>query len=196
MTEDYFTRGEKEFLLKIARTALEKIVSAGEKYEPQTVNQKLWEKYGVFVTLTRNGNLRGCVGYTEPIEPLILAIRDNTISATRDSRFEPIERGELEEIKIEISILGELEPIIFNNIEKGDGVVIKNGDRGATYLPQVWEDFAKATSPKDDFVETTSSKEEFIKSLCLKAGLDENAHLNKETKFWKYDVVKFKVEGI
>ncbi len=177
MTEDYFTRGEKEFLLKIARTALEKIVSAGEKYEPQTVNQKLWEKYGVFVTLTRNGNLRGCVGYTEPIEPLILAIRDNTISATRDSRFEPIERGELEEIKIEISILGELEPIIFNNIEKGDGVVIKNGDRGATYLPQVWDELP--------------DKKEFFESLCQKAGLDEEDYLNREMEFWKYSVVKF-----
>jgi len=177
MTEDYFTRGEKEFLLKIARATLEKIVTEREKFEPQTVNSKLWEKKGVFVTLTKNDELRGCVGYTEPIEPLILAIRDNTISATKDSRFDPIERGELNEIKIEISILGELEPTTFDDIKKGDGVVIKNGDGGATYLPQVWAEL--------------SDKKEFFESLCQKAGLDENAYLEEGMEFFKYSVDKF-----
>ncbi|MFA6918557.1 MAG: AmmeMemoRadiSam system protein A [Patescibacteria group bacterium] len=186
MTEDYFTRGEKEFLLKIARTTLEKFVTEGERCEPQTVNSKLWEKMGVFVTLTKNGDLRGCIGYTEPIEPLMLAVRDNTISAAKDSRFDPIERGELGDINIEISILSELERTAFDDIGTGDGVVIKSGLNGATYLPQVWADFAKAMSPK----------EEFIKSLCLKAGLEENAYLEEGIEFYKYSVIKFSEQTI
>lgn len=184
--EDYLTRGEKEYLLKVARASLEKFVTEREIYEPQTVNAKLWEKRGVFVTLTNKGDLRGCVGCIEPVESLIVGIRDNIIVAARDSRFEPIERGELQDINIEISILSELEKTMFDEIEVGDGVIIKEGANSATYLPQVWSDFAKEASPK----------EEFFMSLSQKAGLDRNAYLDKGMEFYKYSVVRFSEDNI
>jgi AmmeMemoRadiSam system protein A len=175
--EDIYTRGEKEFLLKIARITLEKYLRDGERFQPHTINQKLWEKRGVFVTLKKLGQLRGCIGYLEPTEAIILAVRDNVISAARDPRFLPLEFSELPEMEIEISILTNPEQVDFKKIKKGDGVVLKRGASGATYLPQVWEDL-----PEPDI---------FFGTLCQKAGLDADCYKDKETKFLCYQAFVF-----
>ncbi|MEK7167973.1 MAG: AmmeMemoRadiSam system protein A [Patescibacteria group bacterium] len=176
--EEYLTRGEKEFLLKIARSTLELKLLQGEKFEPQTVNQKLWEKYGVFVTLRKGRELRGCIGYVEPTESVILAVRDNALKAMRDPRLDPVEASELPKIKIEISILTRPQKTEFEEIKKGDGVVLKNGEKNATYLPQAWEE--------------VFSQEEFFTSLCQKAGLPGNCYLDPKTEFFKYEAMVFK----
>ncbi len=178
MQNDYYTRGEKEFLLKIARATLEKYLTEKEKFEPQTLNQKLWEKRGVFVSLHKNGALRGCIGCLEPIESLILAVRDNAISAVNDPRFSPLTADELKDIVIEISILTEPVKCRLAEIKKGDGVVIKRGDNQATYLPQVWEDLP--------------DREKFFNSLCLKAGVAGSAYQDSATEFSKYEAIVFK----
>lgn len=178
MQNDYYTRGEKEFLLKIARATLEKYLRENDKFEPQTVNQKLWEKRGVFVTLVKGGNLRGCIGLIEPKESLILSVRDNTINAANDPRFEPLREDELDKTKIEISILTEPIGCRLEEIKNGDGVVIKCGDNQATYLPQVWEDLP--------------DKDNFFSSLCLKAGLDSRAYLDPTAEFSKYNAIVFR----
>ncbi len=95
MDENYYTRGEKEFLLKVAREVLEKYLRAGEKLEPHTINQKLWEKHGAFVSLHKDKELRGCIGIIEPVEPLILAVRDNVLAAAHDPRFEPVKMNKI-----------------------------------------------------------------------------------------------------
>lgn len=177
MTE-YLTRGEKEFLLKTARATLEAMLLQREKFEPQTVNQKLWEKYGVFVSLHKGRELRGCIGYLEPAESVLLAVRDNALAAAKDPRFSQVEASELPKIKIEISILTKPEKVEFEEIKKGDGVVLKHGGRSATYLPQVWVDLPE--------------HKEFFTTLCQKAGLPGNCYLDPETEFYNYKAVVFK----
>jgi len=176
--EDFLTNGEKEYLLKIARTTLEKKLISQEGFEPQTTNQRLWQKRGVFVTLTKAGKLRGCIGYIEPIEPLILAIRDNAISAASDPRFAPVTASELKEIKIEISILSVPEPVQFKDVRKGDGVIIKKGTHSATYLPQVWLELPRS--------------EIFFGTLCQKAGLSPDCYEDKNLEFYRYQADVFK----
>ncbi len=174
---DEFTRGEKEYLLKIARATLEKYLFDREKFEPQTTNQRLWEKRGVFVTLNKRGRLRGCIGYIEPMEALIAAIRDNAIAAARDPRFLPLEASELKEIEIEISILTLPEKTTYDEIKTGDGVIIRQGGASATYLPQVWDDLP--------------DRREFFGTLCEKAGLAAACYQDKQTQFFKYQAMVF-----
>lgn len=178
MDVNYYTRGEKEYLLKIARETLKKHFYDGEKLEPQTVNQKLWEKQGVFVSLYKGKELKGCIGFTEPAESVILAVRDNVLSAIRDSRFSPVMAEELEDIKIEISILTDPEKVNYEDIKTGDGVIIEQGTNKATYLPQVWQELP--------------DREKFFSSLCQKAGLKPSCHKDKKTRFYCYQVVVFR----
>lgn len=174
---DQITNGEKEYLLKIARATLEKRLVDGERFEPQTTNQHLWQKRGVFVTLKKSGQLRGCIGYIEPIEPLIIAVRDNAISAASDPRFAPVTAPELAKIKIEISMLSIPEPAELKEIKKGDGVIIKKGMHSATYLPQVWDDL-----PKRDI---------FFGTLCQKAGLENDCYKEPGMEFYRYEADVF-----
>ncbi|HPN81390.1 MAG TPA: AmmeMemoRadiSam system protein A [bacterium] len=177
MEQNYYTKGEQEFLLKIARTALEHQLRRGEKFEPQTVNQKLWEKRGCFVTLRRQGELRGCIGLLEPVEALLLAIRDNTLAAARDPRFTPVEEFELDDLKIEVSILTPLEKISLADIKAGDGIAIRRGINSATFLPQVWAELPK--------------KDDFLAALCQKAGLDYRQCQDEEMEFFRYQAIIF-----
>lgn len=174
---EYYTRGEKEYLLKIARQTLEKFVMEREKLEPQTVNQKMWEKRGVFITLRKGKQLRGCVGVIEPLDSVLLAVRDNTIAASRDTRFLPVLPEELQNINIEISILSKPEVIKFSEINKGDGVVLEYKEKKATFLPQVWNDL--------------SDKDKFMNALCIKAGLDGNHYKNDKAEFKCYKTIVF-----
>jgi len=175
---DPLTNGEREYLLKIARATLEKNLSDGEVFEPQIGNQRLWQKRGAFVTLKKSGQLRGCIGYIEPLEPLILAVRDNAISAANnDPRFLPVVAAELGKIKIEISVLTVPEKVEFKDIKKGDGVIIRKGMNSATYLPQVWEDLNKT--------------EEFFGTLCQKAGLEPDCYKEPGIDFYRYQADVF-----
>lgn len=178
MDENYYTSGEKEFLLKIAIKSLEKFLLYGEKFEPQTINKKLWEKRGVFVTINLGSKLHGCMGSVEPTESLILAVRNNTLLAANDRRSSPLKINELDSVKIEISILSELRKTAIDDINYGDGVLIKKDGHSATYLPSVWKNL------KD--------KDIFLLSLAEKAGLDNKACSSKETEFWVYSVDSFK----
>lgn len=177
MDQNYYTKGEQEFLSKIARTSLEYQLRRGEKFEPQTVNQKLWEKRGCFVTLRRQGELRGCIGLIEPVESLLLAIRDNAVAAARDPRFAPVEEFELDDLEIEISVLTVPVKCSLSEIKPGDGIVIKRGDNSATFLPQVWQDLPK--------------KNDFLAALCHKAGIDYALCQDKEMEFFRYQAIVF-----
>lgn len=178
MDNEYYTAGEKEFLLKIAKKSLEKFLLLGERFEPQTINKKLWEKRGVFVTLNLENKLRSCMGNIEPLDSLIMSVRNNVLLTANDSRFSPLRINELGLIAIEISILSELKKTTIDGINYGDGVLIKKDNNFATYLPSVWKSF------KD--------KDNFLFSLCEKAGLNKDACYNPKTDFWVYNVTSFK----
>ena len=188
MTEHKLSKEERETLLKEARKALEATVK-GERLRPtELVNysEELRKHGASFVTLTKEGQLRGCIGALEPYQPLIEDVREHAIAAaTQDYRFPPVKEGELAEIDIEISRLTTPQPLNFSDpedlpslLKPGiDGVVLVDGIRRATFLPQVWE---KIKNPK-----------EFLGHLCLKMGLPMDTWRQKKMDVLIYQVEEF-----
>ncbi len=174
-----FSEEQKKELLEYARLVLIAIIKDGTKFEEDCPDTNYLESAGVFVSLHKDKELRGCIGYIEPVESIWGAIANNTISAaTRDIRFSNVSPEELEQITIEISILTRAKECRLDEIEPGKhGVIIKQGHHQATYLPQVWEDL--------------SDKEQFFGTLCQKAGLGSDCWTNEATKFYKYEAMVF-----
>ena len=95
---------------------------------------------GVFVTLKKHGELRGCIGYTESNTPLHLLVAEVAeLSACHDYRFERVKPGEADELEIEISVLSPMRKIKdIREIKLGrHGILIKKGERTGLFLPQV-----------------------------------------------------------
>jgi len=156
---------EKKELLRIAQSALEMCVLENRAYAPLTDNPKLVSKKGAFVTLKKNGRLRGCIGFTEPVFPLHQTVARAAIyAASRDVRFKPVQPSELKDIDVEISVLTPLRKIKNpNEVTVGKhGLVIAKGDRKGLLLPQV---------P----VENRWSQKTFLEQTCVKAGLPRDA---------------------
>jgi AmmeMemoRadiSam system protein B/AmmeMemoRadiSam system protein A len=136
------SKEDKKDLLDIARLTLDNYIGKGTV--PSAKNNRysaaLKTHTGAFVTLHKNGNLRGCIGRFQPDLPLYQVVRDMTISAsTKDYRFKPVTPEELEEIELEISVLTPLVRIQDPaEIKLGlHGIYIKKGAQSGTFLPQV-----------------------------------------------------------
>ncbi|MDD4299096.1 MAG: TIGR00296 family protein [Methanomicrobium sp.] len=149
----------------LARKSIEKYIADREITCPK-LPSVFAEERGVFVTLTKYGELRGCIGYPYPILPLFEAIRDAAVSAaTKDPRFPPVQQDELESITLEVTILTKPEPLLCPAEERSQkieigrhGLIIQGRGHAGLLLPQVATDY-KWTS------------EEFLSHTCLKAGL-------------------------
>jgi AmmeMemoRadiSam system protein B/AmmeMemoRadiSam system protein A len=133
---------DKKRLLEIARNTLEKYIWEREVPEIDTgkLSKNLLAKAGAFVTLNKDGNLRGCIGRFSPGEPLYKVVQEMTVSSsTKDYRFTPVTPPELDNIDIEISVLTPLQKIEnIDEIELGrHGIYIKKGFQSGTFLPQV-----------------------------------------------------------
>jgi AmmeMemoRadiSam system protein A len=163
------TAAERDFLLALARAAVNAAVTKDTPPDPASVaaargvpfTEPLKQKRGAFVTLTQGGLLRGCIGYIEPIKPLAEAVIDNARSAaTSDPRFAPVRPEELAALRIEISALTPLREVAGpEEIEIGrHGIVLEKGGAKAVFLPQV------ATEQGWDLTTT-------LTHLALKAGL-------------------------
>lgn len=155
------TASDKRELLKYARNTIEQYFNAQTVPLPRDINSKLKIKRGAFVTLNKNGQLRGCIGHMLEDTPLFTNVGAMALQAAfNDTRFAPLREGELSQVEFEISVLTPFTRI--NNADEivlgRDGVIIKKGGKQAVFLPQV------AT-------ETGWSKEEFLDQLCYKAGL-------------------------
>ena len=170
--KEMLTDKEGEYLLNMARQTIERELFARKKPGKSDADMPVifLERRGTFVTLTINGNLRGCIGHIIPQESLIRGIEINAINAAfQDPRFRPLTREEWEEVRIEISILTDPKRLVYSDsndllkrLRPGiDGVIIKKGLHQSTFLPQVWEQLPE--------------KEEFLTHLCLKAGLEADA---------------------
>lgn len=173
-----------EFLVKLSRAAVEEYLRSGVKIEPPpNTPEELYQKRGVFVTLKTYPykELRGCIGYPEPIMPLVLATIDAAISAaTRDPRFYPVGIEELSKLLFEVTVLTPPELIdvlpeeLPNVIKVGrDGLIVRCGYASGLLLPQV---------P----VEWGWNEEEFLAQTCVKAGLPPNCWLDPRCKFYKF----------
>ncbi|MCQ8903135.1 MAG: TIGR00296 family protein [Methanothrix sp.] len=162
--------------VRLAREALTAYVSRKEIINPHDLPGVFNEKRGVFVTLEKKGELRGCIGYPRAVLPLGRAIVDSAINAgTRDPRFPRVHREELDDITIEVTVLTEPEVIdgdrktLPERIEIGrHGLIVTSGMYSGLLLPQV------ATEYGFDSVD-------FLCQTCLKAGLPVDAWLDDDT---------------
>ena len=180
--EEELNENQQKELLKIARQTLESYLKNRKVTEVEVSDEALNQKWGVFVTLKKDDQLRGCIGQFVPQKPLCQLIQDMAIiAAVHDSRFPPVEYRELEDIKVEISVLSPMRKIDSpSEIELGKhGVYLKYGQRTATFLPQV------AT-------ETGWTKEEFLSQLCTqKAGLPADCYLDPDVELFIYTAQVF-----
>jgi len=154
--EDTFvlTDKDKKDLLKIARTTIEEYINNSKipDIDTEGFSETLLTKCGAFVTLHKNGSLRGCIGRFDPEDPLYKVVQNMAISAsTQDRRFSKVTSKEVKDLEIEISVLTPMKKIeSVEEIELGrHGIYIKKGYLSGTFLPQV------AT-------ETKWTKEEFL----------------------------------
>jgi len=181
------TKNEQEFLLKLARNTISTYLETGTKpILDLELSPKLEQVQGCFTTLTKNHNLRGCIGHILPQEELYKCVMDNAINAAvNDRRFSKLTAIELSEVEVEVSVLSPPEPMEFSSGEDlmsnlrpmVDGVVLKQGLKSSTYLPQVWENF--------------QSKEQFLSSLCQKGGMSIDCWQDTNTEVLTYQAFVF-----
>ena len=159
------TADEKADLLKLARAALTEYVTRGTEVDDLSGRDKFRAPRGAFVTLTRDGALRGCIGYIEPVLPLGRAvIRTAIYAATEDPRFRPVKAAELKDLRIEISVLTPAREIDDPRLVKvgTHGLIVEKDGAKGVLLPQV---------PVDNGWD----RETFLGQGCLKAGLPRDA---------------------
>ncbi len=182
-----FSPADRQLLLDLARRSLaERAAGHTMVLNSAEFHARLKERKGCFVTLFKHGELRGCIGHVLPQMPLFEAVSHNACSAGfRDPRFEPVSAAEIDEIRIEISILSDLTPLepgdpdhILAQLRPNiDGVLLKRGGQMSTFLPQVWE--------------AVPRKEEFLSKLSQKAGWDPDAWKGPEVLISVYQVAAF-----
>ncbi|VVB57763.1 Uncharacterised protein [Candidatus Anstonella stagnisolia] len=181
-----------EYLVRLARWQIEERL--GEKVAPpkKPEDSLLQKNMGAFVTLHafKPRELRGCIGYIEPIMPLEKTVRECALhSAFGDSRFMPLEKSELSNTVVEVSVLTLPEIIevkspkeYLKKIEIGkDGLVLEAGHYRGVFLPQV---------P----VEQKWNVEEYLCELCGKAGADADCWLAQDVKVYKFQTHIFSEE--
>ena len=182
------TAEERNYLLKLARESIESAVNGHEQPEidEQTLAPAMRELGAVFVTLTIHGDLRGCIGTLEPYQSLVEDVREHAISAALDDyRFMPVRPSEIPSIRIEISRLSLPVPLDYqvpaelaSKLRPGvDGVILREGIRRATFLPQVWEKIPDS--------------EQFLDHLCEKMGVPPNYWRSHKLQVFIYRVEEF-----
>lgn len=185
------TEEEGQKLISIARGVLKAAFGECELRIPFELREKLAQPAGVFVTLYKHGQLRGCIGFPEPILPLGVALLHAARAAAfEDPRFPPLSKEELTEIEIEISVLSPPEKI---NAKPGeqpkhirvpqDGIVVKKGERSGLLLPQVAKEFGW-------------DAKEFLTQTCIKAGLSPTCWKNENIDIFKFQAQIFREKKI
>ncbi len=175
------TGEDKRALLSLARSAIGSAMGNDRAVSrPENISDDLAQKRGCFVTLHKDGALRGCIGTIEPSRPLVEGIEHNAVNAAfNDFRFKKLTGEEFPDVDIEISVLTVPEIVAFKDhgdllskIKPGiHGVVVSKGQRRATFLPQIWDQLP--------------DKEKFFAALCQKAGLGSSC--------WKDPGIEVKV---
>ena len=171
-------------LLEIARKTLESYLSTKQRPDLLVYEKELQQKAGVFVTLKKNGQLRGCIGYLRAVKPLYEAVSNMAIAAaTEDIRFTAVTTEELTDLKIEISVLSPMARIgNTDEIVVGKhGLFLVNGTQSGILLPQV------ATENK-------WTRAEFLENLCYKAGLPISVLKDPNTRLYSFTADVFDEE--
>lgn len=171
-------------LLALARAAIAHHFDAEQALPALT--EALRQPAATFVTLTQNGQLRGCIGSLEAWRPLGEDVCENAVNAAfRDPRFSPLEASELARTRVEVSLLTPAEPMLFANEADAlaqlrpdiDGLIFECHGRRSTFLPQVWEQLPEPLL--------------FMAHLKQKAGFSLD-FWHPDVKLWRYGVRKWK----
>ena len=187
--EDPLTLDEQKMLLQLARDALERGIKGGKlpPLDMSSLPPHLHEDGASFVTLTLNGQLRGCIGALEPYQALAQDVREHAVAAAlEDPRFPAVREPELNRIQIEVSRLTRAVPLEYKDADEllqklkphVHGVILMDGFRRSTFLPQVWE---KIPDPA-----------EFLNNLCYKMGASPDLWRRKHLDVLIYQVEEFK----
>ena len=162
------SKEEQRCLLELAQQEIA-VTLAGSPLDLHTVaatlpSPQLRQPGAAFVTLHKQGRLRGCVGYAQAKQPLYRTVADCAISAAfHDPRFEPVEAQELPALEIEISLLSPLFPIQPQEVQPGEhGLLVTAGFQRGLLLPQVAREHGW-------------TREQFLEETCAKAGLARDA---------------------
>jgi hypothetical protein len=180
--------GHDKLLLELARRSIEHGLSAGRAL-PIVATEfptRLQQLGAAFVSLHRQGNLRGCIGNLDAHQPLVNEVAENAFNAAfRDPRFPRLKYTELDCLDIEISVLTPREPVDLTTeaelIEKlqphRDGLVLEEGGYRSTFLPAVWAQLA--------------DPEQFLQQLKLKAGLPAD-YWSPTLRVYRYETISLK----
>lgn len=173
---------EKKILLDTARTSI-KSVFTGEKISKQDYKKhSVFNSHaGAFVTLTKSGSLRGCIGYIISDKPLFETICDAAMQASQnDPRFPSVRQSEIKDLSIEISVLSEPFPLNnYDEIEIGKhGLILEEKGRRGLLLPQV---------P----IEHHMNREQYLDAICQKSGFQSNYWKEKKLKLYAFTATIF-----
>jgi len=178
---------ERGVLQRVALESIQTGLLAGTPLSvgPDDYTESLRHQRSSFVTLKQTTALRGCIGSLEPSRCLIEDVAHNAFAAAfRDPRFPPLQNRELDSLSIEISVLGQREPVKFDSerelidvLRPGiDGLVLQDGQFRGTFLPSVWESLPQP--------------EVFLQQLKMKAGLPAG-YWSDTLAVWRYTTESF-----
>ena len=180
-----------QVLVKMARNSVTEYLQNNTRINNKEFNSRFNIDSGIFVTITKENSLRGCIGYPLPIKKLSNAVIDSAIAAaTEDPRFSPINPNELNNLIFEITVLT---PPIEIKVEKyedylsvikvgRDGLIVENKQCSGLLLPQVPKEYGW-------------NIEEFLSHTSEKAGLEKNAWKDHDTKVSRFEGIIFKEES-
>lgn len=186
LTKGELNRDEQMWLLDLAEQTVKAVVTKKPMPKPTDIPAKLKENRGAFVTLEKNHELRGCIGYVLPMYPLYETVMKVAKSAAlEDLRFSPVEEWELKEITVEVSVLTIPEVIKDPKvIEVGKhGIIMRRGYSQGLLLPQVATEYGW-------------DRETFLEHTCLKAGLPREAWKDKNTEIQVFSAQVFNRETL
>ena len=176
-----YSKEEGEKLLKLARESINEEFGGKKPELPE--GKKFKQARGVFVTLNKQGKLRGCIGFPYPNFSVGQAIyKAAKQAAFSDPRFRPLKQEELKEVEIEISVLSMPQECSEKDIKIGeDGLMCQCLGYSGLLLPQVATEY-------------NMSRIEFIEALCEKAGLPKSTWQNRNFKLYKFQAEIFNEE--
>jgi AmmeMemoRadiSam system protein A len=175
------SKQEQMYLLDFARKSIEAKIRGENPPSFDPKFSRLQQPRGAFVTLNKNGNLRGCIGLTQGIKPLYQIVQDVAEAAAfQDPRFQPLTEQELPNITIEISVISPMRKI--SNVKKikvgRHGLLIKLGHAQGLLLPQVASN-------------NGWSRQTFLEHTCIKAGLPKDAWKNPAAEIMIFEAQVF-----
>jgi len=185
---DHLDLTEQKILLDLARESLIQSVKGAPlpELDLKSLPEALRADGASFVTLTEFGDLRGCIGALQAYQPLALDVQEHAMAAAlQDFRFPQVRPDELDQIEIEVSVLTPRTLLDYDNAQDlikklrpgVDGVVLEDGFRKATFLPQVWDQLPKP--------------EQFLAHLCQKMGASPDLWRHKHLTVFIYQVQEF-----